>query len=105
MAFYANIVALDSGRELCLFKLFPVTLTLAGIAGFILSIGIAVDANVLIFERMKEEIRTNQGRATKKFLTPKMISLIPESNATILAQNVKNVKLDSYEKLQKIKSL
>jgi len=55
LAFYANIVALDSGRELCLFKLFPVTLTLAGIAGFILSIGIAVDANVLIFERMKEE--------------------------------------------------
>lgn len=39
------------------FKLIPVTLTLAGIAGFILSIGMAVDANVLIFERMKEEIR------------------------------------------------
>jgi len=39
------------------FKLFPVTLTLAGIAGFILSIGMAVDANVLIFERIKEEIR------------------------------------------------
>jgi preprotein translocase subunit SecD len=35
----------------------PVTLTLAGIAGFILSIGMAVDANVLIFERMKEELR------------------------------------------------
>ncbi|MBI3955277.1 protein translocase subunit SecD [Candidatus Gottesmanbacteria bacterium] len=40
-----------------LFKLIPVTLTLAGIAGFILSIGMAVDANILIFERMKEEIR------------------------------------------------
>jgi len=39
------------------FKLIPITLTLAGIAGFILSIGMAVDANVLIFERMKEEIR------------------------------------------------
>ena len=35
----------------------PVTLTLAGIAGFILSIGMAVDANILIFERMKEELR------------------------------------------------
>ena len=35
------------------FKLIPVTLTLAGIAGFILSIGMAVDANVLIFERMR----------------------------------------------------
>lgn len=39
-----------------LFKLVPVTLTAAGIAGFIISLGIAVDANVLIFERMKEEI-------------------------------------------------
>lgn len=42
---------------LAVFKLWPVTLTLAGIAGFILSIGMAVDANVLIFERMKEELR------------------------------------------------
>lgn len=40
-----------------LFKLIPVTLTAAGIAGFILSIGMAVDANILIFERMKEELR------------------------------------------------
>ncbi|OGD67797.1 protein-export membrane protein SecD [Candidatus Berkelbacteria bacterium RIFCSPHIGHO2_12_FULL_36_9] len=42
---------------LSLFKLIPVVLTLAGIAGFILSIGMAVDANVLVFERMKEELR------------------------------------------------
>lgn len=42
---------------LALFKLIPVTLTLAGIAGFILGIGMAVDANILIFERMKEELR------------------------------------------------
>jgi len=41
-----------------LFKLVPVTLTAAGIAGFIISIGIAVDANVLIFERIKEELRS-----------------------------------------------
>jgi len=40
---------------LALFKLIPVTLTLAGIAGFILSIGMAIDANVLIFSRMREE--------------------------------------------------
>jgi preprotein translocase subunit SecD len=40
-----------------LFKLIPVTLTLPGVAGFVLSIGVAVDANVLIFERMKEELR------------------------------------------------
>ena len=42
---------------LALFKLIPVTLTLAGIGGFILSIGMAVDANVLIFSRMREELQ------------------------------------------------
>ncbi|MCC7088425.1 MAG: protein translocase subunit SecD [Chloroflexi bacterium] len=42
---------------LMVFKVWPVTLTLSGIAAFVLSIGIAVDANVLIFERMKEELR------------------------------------------------
>ncbi|MFC1598154.1 protein translocase subunit SecD [Patescibacteria group bacterium] len=45
---------------LAIFKLWPVTLTLAGIAGFILSIGMAVDANVLIFERFKEELRSGK---------------------------------------------
>lgn len=43
-----------------LFKLIPVTLTLPGIAGFVLSIGVAVDANILIFERMKEELRSGR---------------------------------------------
>jgi preprotein translocase subunit SecD len=43
-----------------IFKLVPVTLTLAGIAGFILSIGMAVDANVLIFARLKEELRSGK---------------------------------------------
>jgi len=47
-----------------LFKLIPVTLTLAGIAGFILSIGMAVDANILIFERMKEELRAGRSLAS-----------------------------------------
>jgi len=42
---------------LALFKLIPVTLTAAGIAGFIISLGVAVDANILIFERIKEELR------------------------------------------------
>jgi preprotein translocase subunit SecD len=46
--------------SLFLFKLIPVTLTAAGIAGFILSIGMAVDANILIFERMKEEVRSGK---------------------------------------------
>ena len=45
---------------LALFKLIPVTLTLPGVAGFVLSIGVAVDANVLIFERMKEELRAGR---------------------------------------------
>ena len=47
---------------LFLFKLIPITLTLAGIAGLILSIGMAVDANILIFERMKEELRAGKPR-------------------------------------------
>jgi len=42
---------------LAVFRLFGITMTLAGIAGFILSVGMAVDANILIFERMKEELR------------------------------------------------
>ena len=42
------------------FKLIPVTLTLSGLAGFILSIGMAVDANILIFERLKEELRSGR---------------------------------------------
>jgi len=43
--------------NLAAFKLIPITLTLPGIAGFILSVGMAVDANILIFERTKEELR------------------------------------------------
>ncbi|MBI4032908.1 MAG: protein translocase subunit SecD [Candidatus Blackburnbacteria bacterium] len=46
---------------LAIYKLIPVVLTLPGIAGFILSIGMAVDSNILIFERMKEELRAGKG--------------------------------------------
>lgn len=52
---------LYSITTLAFFKAIPVTLTLAGIAGFILSIGMAVDANILIFERTKEELNTGKG--------------------------------------------
>jgi protein-export membrane protein SecD len=45
---------------LALFKIIPVTLTLAGIGGFILSVGMAVDANILIFSRMREELKSGQ---------------------------------------------
>lgn len=51
---------------LAVFKLWPVTLTLAGVAGFVLSIGMAVDANILIFERFREELRA--GRALRSAL-------------------------------------
>jgi len=50
--------------SLAAFKLIPVTLTLAGIGAFVLSVGMAVDANILIFERAKEELRNGRGYAT-----------------------------------------
>ena len=49
-----------AGAVFAVFKVVPVTLTLAGITGFILSVGMAVDANVLIFERFKEEVRAGR---------------------------------------------
>jgi preprotein translocase subunit SecD len=49
-----------AGTTFALFKLIPVTLTLPGIAGFVLSLGVAVDANVLIFSRLKEELRAGR---------------------------------------------
>lgn len=60
-------LALYVAMILSLFKLIPVVLTAAGIAGFILSIGMAVDANVLIFERVKEELQG--GRNVKESLS------------------------------------
>jgi protein-export membrane protein SecD len=56
LVYYAVLV-------LALFRLIPVTLTLAGIAGFVLSVGMAVDANILIFERTKEELRSGKSLA------------------------------------------
>ena len=49
-----------TGLVLAIFKLLPVTLTLSGVAATILSVGMAVDANVLIFERMKDELRNGR---------------------------------------------
>jgi preprotein translocase subunit SecD len=76
---------------LAIFRLVPVTLTLAGIAGFVLSVGMAVDANILIFERMKEELRIGKSlpaaveagfnRAWNSILDSNVSSLI---TATIL---------------------
>ena len=57
-------IAIYAGLSFALLKLIPVTLTLAGIAGFLLSTGSALDANILIFERLKEELRN--GRTLKQ---------------------------------------
>jgi len=54
-------LAVYTALMLALFKMIPVTLSAAGIAGFIITIGMAVDANILIFERMKEELRRGRG--------------------------------------------
>lgn len=75
MAVYYGGLGLIAGLALIIYSIFvlaifktglfilpPVTLTLAGVAGFILSIGMAVDANILIFERMKEERRWGKNR-------------------------------------------
>lgn len=70
MVFYYRVLGLFAVTALfiytilifSIFKLIPVTLTLAGIAGFVLSIGMAVDANILIFERMKEELAWGKPR-------------------------------------------
>jgi len=53
LIFYAMVV-------FAIFRLVPVTLTLAGVAAFVLSVGMAVDANILIFERTKEELRSGK---------------------------------------------
>jgi preprotein translocase subunit SecD len=69
-----------------IFRLVPVTLTLAGVAGFVLSVGMAVDANILIFERTKEELRSGKtinaaieagfGRAWNSIIDSNVSSLI-----------------------------
>ncbi len=57
----ANVALLIYGViTLALYKLIPITLTLSGLAGFLLSIGMAVDSNILIFERIKEEVRSGK---------------------------------------------
>ena len=57
-------LAIYTAIALAIFIIWPITLTLAGIAGFILSIGMAVDANVLIFERMREELHNEKPLAS-----------------------------------------
>ncbi len=72
------------------FRLMGVTLTLAGVAAFILSIGMAVDANILIFERMKEEIRAG------KTLGPAIEAGFNRAWSSILDSNVSSLLVASW---------
>ena len=81
-----------------IFRLIPVTLTLAGIAGFVLSVGMAVDANILIFERSKEELRLGKSlpqaieagfaRAWNSILDSNVSSLITASILYLFGSSV-----------------
>ena len=62
--FAAGALIIYIALTLGLFKIIPITLSLAGLAGFILTIGMAVDANILIFERIKEELKRGLPRAS-----------------------------------------
>jgi preprotein translocase subunit SecD len=73
-----------------IFRLIPVTLTLAGVAAFILSIGMAVDANILIFERMKEELRAG------KTLGPAIEAGFNRAWSSILDSNVSSLLVASW---------
>ncbi len=73
-----------------IFRLIGVTLTLAGVAAFILSIGMAVDANILIFERMKEEIRSG------KTLGPAIEAGFNRAWSSILDSNVASLLVASW---------
>jgi preprotein translocase subunit SecD len=73
-----------------IFRLIGVTLTLAGVAAFILSIGMAVDANILIFERMKEEIRAG------KTLVPAIEAGFNRAWSSILDSNVSSMLVAAW---------
>jgi preprotein translocase subunit SecD len=73
-----------------IFRLVGVTLTLAGVAAFILSIGMAVDANILIFERMKEEIRAG------KSLVPALEAGFNRAWSSILDSNVSSILVAAW---------
>lgn len=86
LGFFADLaLVVYSLLVLAIFKLVPVTLTLAGIAGFVLSIGMAVDANILIFERMREEIRWGRNKmAALELGFTRAFPSIRDSNASSL---------------------
>jgi len=72
---------------MAVFKLWPITLSLAGLGGFVVSIGMAVDANVLIFERLKEELRTGRtlGAAVEAGFSRAWKAILDSNVTTIIA--------------------
>ncbi len=93
MVVYYRIPGLAAGIALCIYiglniivlNLFDVTLTLQGMAGIILSIGMAVDANVIIFQRIREELATGKTvRSSMKLGFGKALSAIVDGNVTTL---------------------
>lgn len=72
--------------SMAIFKLIPVTMTLAGIAGFIFSVGAAVDANVLVFERFKEELKKGKEahQAIEESFKRSWSSIWPSNMASII---------------------
>jgi len=75
-----------AGINLTIYKLIPVTLTLPGIAGFLLSTGMAVDANILVFERMKEELRWGRtlGAAVEAGFSRAWTSILDSNLSTLI---------------------
>ena len=75
-----------AGINLAIYKLIPVTLTLPGIAGFLLSTGMAVDANILVFERMKEELRWGRtlGAAVEAGFSRAWTSILDSNLSTLI---------------------
>lgn len=93
MLIYYRILGLASGIALTIYvglmvvvlNLFDVTLTLQGMAGIILSVGMAVDANVIIFQRIREELATGKTvRSSMKLGFGKALSAIVDGNVTTL---------------------
>jgi preprotein translocase subunit SecD len=82
----AAALLMYAGINLAIYKLVPVTLTLPGIAGFLLSTGMAVDANILVFERMKEELRWGRtvGAAVEAGFSRAWTSILDSNLSTLI---------------------
>lgn len=84
--FAALALVIYTVLSLAVFKLIPVTMTLAGVAGFVLSVGMAVDANILIFERTREELKKglNKNQAIEEGFKRAWLSIRDSNISTII---------------------